>query len=190
TLGLTAIGRAPACGAPARGGARAGDVLWTTGTIGDAGAGLAIASGARMGPASLAARYRRPTPRLAAGAALAPHVHAMADISDGLLIDAGRMAAASGLAVAIDLDAVPLSPDLIAFGGEDRAARLAAATAGDDYELLFAAPPAAGEAILTLRQRLGVRITPVGLMAAGAGLALADRAGMVPLPDRLGYEHG
>lgn len=87
--------------------------------------------------------YRRPQPRLDEGRALGPIVHAMMDVSDGLLIDAARMAAASGLAVAIDLDAVPLSPAARAYAGEDRPTRLAAATAGDDYELLFALPPKA-----------------------------------------------
>ncbi|TVV70861.1 thiamine-phosphate kinase [Sphingomonas solaris] len=189
TLGLTAIGRAPACGAPIRGGARAGDVLWASGTIGDAGAGLAIARAGR-GDATLRDRYRRPAPRLAAGIALAPHVTAMADISDGLLIDAGRMAEASGLRAAIDLDAVPLSPALAAWGGQDRAARLAAATAGDDYELLFAAPPSATATLLALRQPLALNLTPIGWFEAGTGLALTDRAGAMPLPERLGYEHG
>ena len=137
----------PPAGAPSRTGAQAGDRLWVTGHVGDAGIGLAIASGERSGPAALLARYRRPAPRLAFGPAVAPLVDAMADVSDGLLIDAARIAEASDLAVSIDLSAVPLSPDLRAAVGEDRAARLAAATAGDDYELLFAAPPQADAAI-------------------------------------------
>ena len=173
-LTVTAFGRdAPA---PPRSGARAGDALWVTGTIGDAGAGLAIARGA-AGPASLLARYRRPAPRLAEGRRIAPHAHAMMDVSDGLLIDAARMAAASGLAVAIDLAAIPLSPACRAFSGD----RLAAATAGDDYELLFAlpadrAPPAPA--------------TRIGGFAPGAGLTLTDGATPIALPPRLGYDHG
>lgn len=190
TLGLTTIGRAPVTGAPPRSGARAGDILWTTGTIGDAGAGLRIALGETEGPVVLLERYRRPMPRLAAGQALAPLVHAMADISDGLLIDTGRMAAASGLAVEMDLAAVPLSDALIAFAGDTRAARIAAATAGDDYELLFTAPAAATAAISTLSQPLGLRLSAIGRFAAGTGLALVDRGEAVPLPERLGYEHG
>lgn len=190
TLGLTAIGRGAPGGTPARNGALAGDRLWVSGTIGDAGIGLRIALGEIAGPAVLREAYRRPVPRLAAGRALAPLVHAMADISDGLLIDSGRMAAASGLHVAIDLDAIPLSADLVALAGNARAARLAAATAGDDYELLFAAPPGAAAALSTLSQSLGLTLTPVGRFAAGAGLALFDTGGPVPLPERLGYEHG
>lgn len=173
-LSLTAIGRARA--APRRDGARAGDGLWVTGTIGDAGAGLAIARGA-AGPAALLDAYRRPHPRLAEGQALAPHVHAMMDISDGLLIDATRMAEASGVAVTIDLDAVPLSPALVAFGGD----ALSAATAGDDYELLFAL---SGDGVPP------VAATRVGTFAAGVGLSLTRSGVTVPLPERVGYEHG
>lgn len=172
-LTCTAIGRdAPA---PPRSGARAGDALWVTGTIGDAGLGLAVAR-AGDGPAELLARYRRPAPRLAEGRALAPHVHAMADVSDGLLIDAARMAAASGLAVTIDLAAVPLSPHAPA----DRAGRIAAAIAGDDYELLFAAPAGWTPPVAAAR---------VGAFAAGAGLSLVHGDEPVPLPASLGFEH-
>ena len=187
-LGLTAIGTAPPSGAPSRAGARPGDALWVTGTIGDAGLGLAIARGDRAGPETLVECYRRPMPRLAAGRALAPIVHAMADVSDGLLIDAARMAAASGVEVAIDLEALPLSPAVAAFG-DDRPARLAAATAGDDYELLFAASDDPAR-LLTLSQTLGLRITRVGSFGPGAGLTLSDRDGRIPVPERLGYEHG
>jgi len=178
-LTLTAIGRAGAA-TPARWGARAGDTLYVTGTIGDAGAGLAIARG-RTGPADLLAAYRRPQPRLAEGQALAPHVHAMMDVSDGLLIDAQRMAAASDLAVTIDLAAIPLSASCRAFAGDDRAARLAAATAGDDYQLLFAARPDA---------RPPVPATGVGRFAPGGGLTLVDGSETLPLPPRVGFEHG
>jgi thiamine-monophosphate kinase len=170
-LSLTALGRS--AHAPRRDGARAGDGLWITGTIGDAGAGLAIAQGA-AGPASLLARYRRPIPRLAEGQALAPIVHAMMDVSDGLLIDARRMASASGLAVTIDLADVPVSDDLKAFGHD----ALTAATAGDDYELLFACdgePPVAA--------------TRIGTFATGEGLHPLQNGQPIPLPDRLGYQH-
>ncbi|MBX9815267.1 MAG: thiamine-phosphate kinase [Sphingomonas sp.] len=176
-LSLTAIGRAAA--PPLREGARAGDALYVTGTIGDAGAGLRIARGT-AGPGALLAAYRRPQPRLAEGRALAGVARAMMDVSDGLLIDAARLAAASGLAAEIALEAVPLSPAYRAFAGDDRAARLAAATAGDDYQLLFAAPADA---------RLPVEATRVGTLTPGAGLRLSDAGEAVPLPPRLGFEH-
>jgi thiamine-monophosphate kinase len=172
-LTVTALGSdAPA---PARSGAKAGDALWVTGMIGDAGAGLAIAKG-QAGPAELLARYRRPTPRLSEGRALGPVAHAMMDVSDGLLLDASRMAAASELAVTIDLAAVPLSPAYRAWGGD----LLAAATAGDDYALLFALPDGV---------RPPVAATRIGAFAAGAGLTLHEGGRPVPVPDRLGYLH-
>jgi thiamine-monophosphate kinase len=103
-LALTAIGRADP--APSRAGARPGDMLWVTGTIGDAGIGLASALGAD-GPDELLRRYRRPVPRLAEGRALAPAVTAMMDVSDGLLIDADRMARASGCAAVVEVERIP-----------------------------------------------------------------------------------
>ena len=176
-LTLTAIGQNSH--APTRSGARAGDTLYVTGTIGDGGAGLAIARG-EAGPADLLAAYCRPQPRLAEGQALAPIVHAMMDVSDGVLIDVRRMAAASGLAVTIDLAAIPLSAAYRAFAGDDRAARLAAATAGDDYQLLFAALPGLP---------IPVAATAIGSFAVGAGLTLVHGSETLVLPHRLGFEH-
>ncbi len=172
-LSLTAIGRSDH--APLRDGAKADDVLWVTGTIGDAGAGLAIAQGAD-GPLTLLDRYRRPTPRLAEGRALGRHATAMMDVSDGLLIDAGRMAAVSGLGVTLDLACVPLSDALRAFGGT----ALDAATAGDDYELLFALPAGTVPPVAATR---------IGRFDHGGGLRLVDGDRSVPLPPRLGYQH-
>lgn len=174
-LSLTAIGRTPAP-PPRRDGARVGDALWVTGTIGDAGAGLAIAMG-RDGPDALLERYRRPMPRLAEGRAIAPLAHAMMDVSDGLLIDAARMATASGIGVTIDLAAIPLSDALIEFCGRNP---LHAATAGDDYELLFAIPDDAMPPVAATR---------VGRFGSVPGLHLTDGDRPVPLPERLGFEH-
>lgn len=189
TLGLTAVGEA-AAGAPSRAGAKAGDLLWVSGTIGDAGAGLAIARGEREGPPSLLDRYRRPQPRLAAGQALAPLVSAMMDVSDGLLIDARRLADASGVGIALDLERVPLSDEYASMFGNGSDAVLNAAVAGDDYELLFTAPAAASDAILGLGASLGLPLTAVGRILSGTGLRLSYRGEQVALPGRLGYEHG
>lgn len=178
-LGLTLIGEATGP-VPARSGAHAGDALFVTGVIGDAGLGLEIAR-RLQGDTALLTAYRTPQPQLAAGALLAPVVTAMMDVSDGLLIDAGRLATASGLRALIDLDAVPLSPSFRQNAGDTREARLRAATAGDDYQLLFTAalplPP------------LPVPVTRIGKMTMGEGLILTDRAGAVPLPKKLGWLH-
>ncbi len=188
-LGLTAIGEAGA-NVPSRAGAKAGDMLWVSGTIGDAGAGLRISIGELIGSAALVERYRRPQPRLQLGRALAPLVSAMMDVSDGLLIDAARLADASGLACRIELRDVPLSPDLVALCGEDRQARLDASIAGDDYELLFAAPPELESEIRAISASLSLPLTQIGRFSAGAGLSVAEGGAALPLPPRLGYEHG
>lgn len=164
TFGLTAIGRSAV--APARGGARAGDKLYVTGVIGRAGRGLKQLQSGQQGPEIEA--YRRPRPRLEQGRALASMVNAMMDVSDGLLIDAQRMAEASGLAVTIHLDAVPVVGD-----------PLEAVTAGDDYELLFAL---AGEPL--------VPASCIGSFAGGSGLTLIKSGAPVPLPPSLGWTHG
>jgi thiamine-monophosphate kinase len=187
-LGLTAIGRA-AGPTPSRGGARPGDLLWVSGSIGDAGAGLAVLRGGVAGHDFLVERYRNPRPRLEAGERLAPLVTAMMDVSDGLLIDAGRMAAASGCAVRIELDALPLSDALLALRGDSAETRAAAASAGDDYELLFAAPPAAAAGILALADEIGLPLSRIGGFETGAGLALFDHGEPAPPPPSLGYEH-
>jgi len=173
--GLTALGAAHPAGTPSRAGAHAGDILYVTGRIGAAGLGLAIARGERDGPGEWLAAYRRPQPRLAEGLALAPLVHAMADISDGLLIDAARMAEASQLAVEIDLEGVPVA---------EGADPMTAITAGDDYELLFAAPPD-----LSLSQPGLANISAIGSFAVGRGLTLRQAGRPVSLPERLGFEH-
>jgi thiamine-monophosphate kinase len=98
-----------------------------------------------------------------------------------LLIDARRMAAASGLVVTIDLVAVPLSAAYVAFAGDDRDARLAAVTAGDDYELLFTAAADFVPSVPAAR---------IGSFATGSGLRIIDDGDPVPLPARLGFEHG
>jgi thiamine-monophosphate kinase len=164
SFGLTAIGRA--AHPPSRSGARAGDALFVTGTIGRAGLGLKLLRAGRTGPEVDA--YRRPRPRLAEGRALASFVHAMMDVSDGLLIDAARMAEASGLRVVIDLDAVPVAGD-----------PLEAITAGDDYELLCAAPAGA----------LPAELSCIGWFEAGKGLRLTRSGLDIPLPERLGWVH-
>jgi thiamine-monophosphate kinase len=181
TFGLTAIGRAGKV-VPARSGALAGDGLYVAGVIGDAGLGLSIAGGELAGDDALLTAYRVPVPLLETGRMLAPRVTAMMDVSDGLLIDAARLGEASGLMVEIDLDAVPMSAEAIACAGQDRVARLRAATAGDDYALLFTSsnplPAVPG------------RITRIGQVKRGQGMRLFDRDGPVDLPQTLGWLHG
>ncbi len=188
TLSLTAIGEAQG-NVPSRVGAKAGDLLWVSGSLGDAGAGLRILQGRLDGHEDLVSRYRAPRPRLEAGQALALNVSAMMDVSDGLLIDARRMAAASEVGIEIDLDELPLGQAYLAAMGDGRDARLFAATAGDDYELLFATRAEAAAEILALAERVGVPLSRIGRCVEGAGLVVRQGGERVTLPPRLGYEH-
>ena len=167
-FGLTAIGRATHRPVPSRGGAQPGDTLWLTGELGAAMMGF---EALRDGTGADSTAYRRPYPRLAEGRALAPHVTAMMDVSDGLLLDAWRMAEASAVTLAIDSGAVPVAAP------EDR--RLDALRWGDDYELLFTLP--------------GGTSPPVPATRIGSVL-LSDDASLLldgePPEGPLGYQHG
>jgi thiamine-monophosphate kinase len=169
TLGLTALGRATHRPVPARSGAREDDSVWITGPVGAAMLGFeALQSGS--GADSTA--YRRPEPRLAEGRALAPIVTAMMDVSDGLLLDARRMAEASGVTIALDPAGIPLAPGLPPSRIRDALAW------GDDYELLFTLPP--GAALPCPAFRIGAV-----LIRGNAPLLLGKTAPEGPL----GYEH-
>lgn len=167
-LGLTAFGRATHRPVPSRSGARAGDGVWLTGAVGAAMIGL---EALRAGAADSTA-YRRPVARLAEGIALAPHVTAMMDLSDGLLLDASRMASASGVTIALDSAAVPLAcPE----GRRDEALRW-----GDDYELMFTLP--AGKTPPVPASRIGM------VLERDADSLLVD--GIPPNREQsLGFEH-
>jgi len=186
-LGLTAIGRAGPH-VPDRAGARAGDALWLVGTVGDAAAGLAALEAHPRATGTLVDIYRRPIPQLRAGQAVAPHAHAMMDVSDGLLLDARRMAEASGCAIEIALDTLPLSAAFTTAMGRDAEAHLFAATGGDDYALLAALPSGIDLATLSLPE--GTRIERIGSLSAGEPrLSLSWHGEPIELPERLGFEH-
>ncbi len=178
-LGLTAIGQVEPGQALSRSGAKPGDALWVSGTIGDAGLGLSIARGEAAPDKFLLDRYRRPEPRLALGQSLVEQATAAMDVSDGLLIDAERLAAASGVAITVELALMPVSAAAAARVPRDDAGLERLTSAGDDYELLFTLPP-------------GVSIpgvTRVGSVVAGSGLIVLGLDGQQFTPSRLGYEH-
>lgn len=175
---LTAIGEASGP-IPTRSGAQPGDMLYSTGPVGDAGIGLSLARADPAASGPLVDAYRRPRPRLSEGALIAPLATAMMDLSDGLLIDAQRMAQASG--VAITIDHIPLSPALESVRGASTAVQIAAAQAGDDYELLFTLPRGTTPPVRAIR---------IGHVDTGAGLTLMIDGATVPLPATLGWEHG
>lgn len=176
---LTAMGDATTAKVPSRSGAKTGDLLYITGPVGNAGAGLKLLLVGQSEPVALIEAYRRPTPRIEQGQRIVAVAHALMDVSDGLLIDAQRMARASELAIVIDT--IPISSCLADFAGTGTDALLAAATAGDDYELLFALPDGIEPPAAAIR---------VGRFVSGEGLTLHLDGALVPLPAALGYEHG
>jgi thiamine-monophosphate kinase len=176
-------------GALRRDAARVGDDLWVTGTLGDAAGALRQwRSGDAPDPA-LRARLDRPTPRLAAGRALAGIAHACIDVSDGLFADLGHVCAASRVGARIDIDALPVSDALrAAFSGD--ALRNLQAAGGDDYELCFSAPKTARPAIEDALAQCDVAATRIGVVvAAGEGVVALDREGRAWTPPRRGYAH-
>jgi thiamine-monophosphate kinase len=190
TASATLLGWAPSGQARLRNGARAGDVVLVSGVIGDGWLGLKAALGEIDAPGALQ-RYRLPEPRLVLRDALAA-AHACADISDGLLADAGRIAIASGLAAEIDLERLPLSQEGLRHveGAADRLAALVElATGGDDYELVCTAAPERAEHVIAAAMKERVRMTAVGRMAEGQGVR-AIHEGRDVTPARLGYRHG
>ena len=186
SIAVTAMGLVEPGRALRRDGARVGDEVWVTGTLGDAAGGLALLD--REPVPALRARLDRPTPRVAAGRALAGIATACVDVSDGLLADLGHVCARSHVAAHLDVDALPASAALReAFGEADRIALQA--SGGDDYELCFTAPADAGADIGAVSAQLGLRITRIGRIVAGEGVHPVDAKSQPWSSPRRGYDH-
>ena len=185
-LSLTVIGEVPAGGAVRRRGAMPGDFLFVTGTIGDGALGLRARQGTVADPDGfLVGRYRVPQPRL--GFPLRGLATSAIDVSDGLLQDAGHLARASAVAVCIERDLVPLSAAARACGPAWLETCL---TGGDDYELLFTAPPHKATALQAGARRSGTALTRIGRVEAGpACVELRDAAGVATPVGTSGYSH-
>jgi thiamine-monophosphate kinase len=157
-----------------RDGARAGDELYVSGSVGDAACGLKLLQGQATAPAAEAAylqrRFEYPTPRVALGPALRGLASACIDVSDGLYIDATRLLAASGCAARIEIEQLPLSAALQrVLGGQ---AWRSALSGGEDYELCFTAAPVQAAALAAVAARTGQAVTRIGALSAGSGLTL------------------
>ncbi len=186
TISMTAIGRATHTPVPSRSGAQSGDGVFVAGTIGDAYAGFRLLRDADQtadrdsAQKYLRDKFTRPSPLLAEGERLAEIVTAMMDVSDGLLLDASRLAQASKVTLSLESEAVPFSPQFREWSS-DKAVRDHALRWGDDYALLFTAPP--GEGVAAQFTRIGEVIERTH------GPLVLD--GAVPAPDeRLGFIHG
>src|ERR1700720_180961 len=193
-LSLTAIGEVAAGAEIRRSGACPGDQIWVSGTIGDAFLGLAALRGgyptlADDHRAALIGRFQLPEPRTELGPRLAGIAHAMCDVSDGLVADLGHICEASQVGATVALTQLPFSPaaqQLVATAPE-LPVRLA--TAGDDYELLFTAPPEASDRILALSAELQLPITAIGTIERGAEVRLVDADGKAVPVAAGGYRH-
>jgi len=195
---IAAVGVAPAGRMLRRSGAKDGDALYVTGTVGDGGFGLDVAQGRLAGlsaahAAYLESRYRLPEPRVAFGLKLGRSgvATAAADVSDGLVADAGHIAKASGLAAAIEARATPLSAAAAAVLAAAPERLADAMSAGDDYEIVFTAPPEATGVVRALAAETGLPVARIGRVHAGpAGqVAVIGRDGEPLQLGRLGYAH-
>jgi len=174
TLSITAYGAVPSGRMVARSGAKTGDRLYVTGTIGDAAIGLRIrrGEGARLSPTDrqfLLDRYLLPEPRLALASAMSAHANGGMDVSDGLVGDLTKMLAMSGVTARIPVCRLPLSPPARAAIAADPDLFAVAATGGDDYELLASVSPPSAPAFEADAVAAGVRVTFVGNAVEGGG---------------------
>lgn len=177
-IAVTMFGRPTGDRTPARADAQAGDDVWVTGDIGDGVLGLAVRRGALHGLddahlAYLAARYQTPTPRTVFAPAIGRLAHAAMDVSDGLLGDAAKIAAASGVRIEFDPETLPVSAAASAWlaAQPDRSAAVARlANGGDDYEILFTAPARSRAALAEAADDVGLRLTRIGCVVAGQGV--------------------
>lgn len=180
TICITVFGEVPAGQALLRSGARPGDDLYVSGSLGDARLALEAARGALAVPPSVleAARERldAPAPRLALGMALRGIATSAIDISDGLLGDLGHVMRQSGVGATIEADTVA---SLLAAGDAVNLAlrRELTLAGGDDYELAFTASPAAREAVHAAAAQAGTRVTCIGRIDAASGMRLLDARG-------------
>jgi len=173
-----------------RDGARAGDELYLSGSVGDAACGLELLRGEVTVPAAEAAylqrRFEYPTPRVALGQALRGIASACIDISDGVYIDASRLLAASGCGAKLEIERLPVSEPLRRALGEQ--SWRTALCGGEDYELCFTAPPAQAAAVVATAARTGQAVTRIGALYPGTGLTLTA-AGSVMQFSPSGFDH-
>lgn len=200
TMALTAVGEVPNGQALLRSGAKPGDRVFVSGTIGDGALGLLVAKGNLSDLAEplrgyLLSRYRVPEPRLSLGRALRGVAHASMDISDGLIADLGHICEASGLSAQIQAALVPTSDAVqIAIAHHpDLLARIL--TGGDDYELLFTADPKDSDRIVRAATAIGVSVTGIGFIgdrpaaAEDERVKIGDMTAMQAVLGVAGYRH-
>lgn len=196
-ISVTAFGRVPAGKMVHRSGARPGERVMATGTIGDAALGLAVLKGGKVhaaadadARAALAGRYRVPQPRVALAEIVRAHASAAMDVSDGLAGDLTKLCGASGVSAAIDLASIPLSDaaqDLVSRGVVGVEALIAG---GDDYEILCTIPEDRVDAFTQAALGAGVAVSSIGTVVAGTSAPrFIDQQGRTVVLERLSYSH-
>lgn len=193
TVSVTAIGEVRVGRALKRGGAQVGDRIYVTGTIGDAAAGLRLLTDpsdvSDANAEFLCTRYRRPQPRVAVGPRLVGLATAAIDISDGLVADLDHICETSAVAATVRAADVPLSGALRAAMAGHVLSLPDVLTGGDDYELLFCAPPTAHDALIALGAELDVPVTPIGEITSGRDVTVIDENGTPVALSRAGHTH-
>jgi thiamine-monophosphate kinase len=192
SMSVQALGTVPAGQALRRSGAREGDLLYVSGTPGDAAAGLAVLQSQGAGTTEahsrhLLQRFLFPEPRVELGLLLRGLANACIDVSDGLAADAGRLAAASGHGIAIDAGLLPLSEALRA-GHDAQGALSCALRGGDDYELCFTVPPLHRPELESRMRNVKCQVTCIGKVTAESGVRI-ERDGAALQADTRGYDH-
>ena len=190
------MGEVPAAKALRRDGARPGDEVWVSGTLGDAALAVAARSQkirlTRQQLLAATQRLDRPVPRVALGLALRAIASSAIDISDGLLGDLGHICERSHVSAVIERDALPRSALMRAHAGNALAQR-ALLSGGDDYELCFTAPPSRRAAVLRAGKRARVRVTRIGRIvrapAGAVGVAVIDGDGLPLRIAQRGFDH-
>jgi thiamine-monophosphate kinase len=193
-LSLTALGAVPADRVLTRAGAKVGDGIYVSGTVGDGALGLIAASGGLGGiaPAErdyLIGRYRVPNPRLDLGIRLLDVAHAAIDVSDGLLADLGHICECSGTGAHIRIGSVPLSPAARAAVTVDRGLWPKVLGGGDDYELLFTVPEGGDGTVNDMAAALGLSLSRIGTLTQGEGIEIEDAKELGIEPSDPGYRH-
>jgi thiamine-monophosphate kinase len=198
-ISITAFGRVPVGKMVRRSGAKPGDRVVVTGTIGDAALGLdilkggaaaAVLEGDAAAKAMLVERYRVPQPRNALAKAVRDHAGAAMDVSDGLAGDLAKLCGASGVSAVVDAPSIPLSAPTAALLARGTVGIEAIVSGGDDYEILCAIPEASFEAFAQEAGLAGVAVTSIGTVIAGTSLPkFLDAQGREIALQRLSYSH-
>ena len=199
TISIAAFGRVPAGKMVRRSGAKPGDRVMVTGTIGDAALGLDILKGGPVAAAladdagaraMLIGRYRVPQPRNALAKAVRNHARAAMDVSDGLAGDLAKLCGVSGVSAVIDAPSIPLSPAAAALLSRGIAGIDAIVSGGDDYEVLCTIPEDSFEAFVQAAGHAGVAVSSIGVIVAGSSVpSFLDGEGREIALPRLSYSH-